>query len=133
MEPEFAMNYKLVGSAGGAVALAATVVYGCFRLADSPQSFATNLLVITFGAAIGWLLGIVLSPYTREEERRFGDYAKGFAVFASGYLVGKIDKLLSSLLDPEFVLDPMRGFRVMAFLTSLIISLIATFVFRRYG
>jgi hypothetical protein len=127
------MNYKLIGSAVTAAVLAGAVVWGAFQFADNARSLATNLLVITLGAAMGWLLGIVLSPYTREEEQKFGDYAKAFAAFASGYLVGKLDKLFTDVLAPEFVFDPVRGVRVMAFLASLIISLVATFVFRRYG
>jgi hypothetical protein len=127
------LNFKTLLTALSALALAGILVRSCYRLANDPQSFEITLVVITFGASIGWLLGFVLSPYTPDEKARFTDYAKAFGVLVSGYLAGKIDPLFSRLLEPGFVFDPKRGIRVIAFLTSLLLSLIVTFVFRAYA
>ena len=83
--------------------------------------------------SLGWLFGILLSPYSNDEGKKFTQYAKAFGVFASGYLVGKVDKVIEKMLEPDFILNSDHGFRVMAFMASVIIALVITFVFRRYG
>jgi hypothetical protein len=92
-----------------------------------------NLTVAAMGFAVGWLLGILLSPYSNNEQTRFTTYASAFGVFASGYLLGKTDKVLETILDPTFILDSVHGFRLLAFSTALILGLIVTFMFRQYA
>jgi hypothetical protein len=127
------MNYKLAGSAISGVVLAGTVIYLSFLVGDDARATALNLLVVVFGLALGWLLGILVSPYSTKEEQKFSEYAKVFGVFASGYLVAKTDQVIATLLHPDFVLDFIHGFRLLAFLVSLILGLVITFVFRQYG
>jgi len=63
----------------------------------------------------------------------FSMYAKAVGVFASGYLVGKIDKVIDRLFDPAFILMPLISFRLIAFIASLIIAVIIVFDFRYYA
>ncbi len=127
------MNYKLIGSAATGLALGGTVTYLSYAVGDNFKDSSLNLLIVVLGFAFGWLLGILLSPYSEKEEKKFTEYAKAFGVFASGYLVGKADKAIEALFRPEFILDSTHGFRVMSFMAAVIISLVFTFVFRRYG
>jgi MFS family permease len=127
------INYKLVGSGIVGLGLAGSVGYLSYYVAGDNQSAALNLLIVALGLALGWLLGILLSPYSDEEGKKFTQYAKAFGVFVSGYLVGKIDKVVEEVLKPDFILDSVHGFRGMAFLASAIIAIVITFVFRRYG
>ncbi|MCI0513786.1 hypothetical protein L0128_11275 [candidate division KSB1 bacterium] len=99
----------------------------------SPQSIALNLLLVVFGLALGWLLGILVSPYSSREAKKCSEYAKVLGVFVSGYLVAKIDPVIAALFNPTFVLDFIPGFRLIAFLVSLTIGLLITFVFRQYS
>jgi len=127
------MNYKLVGSAAAGLALGGTVTYLSYAMGDDFKASSLNLLIVVLGLALGWLLGILLSPYSETEEKKFTEYAKAFGVFASGYLVGKVDKVIEALFQPDFIIDSVHGFRVMSFLAAVIISLVFTFIFRRYG
>jgi hypothetical protein len=127
------VNYKLAGSAASAAIMGGAVVFLAFIVGKESKTSALNLLIVILGLAIGWLFGILLSPYSESEGKKFTKYAKVFGVFASGYLVGKIDKVIEELLKPEFILDSVHGFRIISFLAALIIGLIFTFVFRRYG
>lgn len=90
-------------------------------------------MIVLLGLAVGWLFGILLSPYSAGEQEAFGEYAKAFGVFASGYLVGKADKVVEELFSPGFLIDSLHGFRTMAFVSAFLIGMITTFVFRRYG
>lgn len=127
------MNYKLLGSAMTGLVLGGTVTYLSFALGEDFKASSLNLLIVVLGLSLGWLLGILLSPYSHAEEKKFTEYAKAFGVFASGYLVGKVDKVIEAMFQPDFILDFVHGFRIMSFMAALIIALVVTFVFRRYG
>jgi hypothetical protein len=53
-------------------------------LSDTRQAEALSASVAMMGAAIGWLLGVALSPYTRKEESSFTKYGAAVAAFGSG-------------------------------------------------
>ena len=113
-------NYKLIGSAAAGLALGGVVTYLSYAMGDDFKASSLNLLIVVLGLALGWLLGILLSPYSEREEKKFSEYAK-------------VDKVIEALFQPDFILDSVHGFRVMSFIAALIISLVFTFVFRRYG
>jgi hypothetical protein len=126
------MNYKLWGGVTCAGSLGIMIIVLCWFVGDR-SAVPMNLTVTAMGFAVGWLLGILLSPYSKNEQARFTTYASAFGVFASGYLVGKVDKVLEAIFDPQFILDSVHGFRSLAFATSLILGLIVTFMFRQYA
>jgi hypothetical protein len=129
------MNYKLWGSGAVAASLAGALTYMALNFEKDPTTTPTtlNAMIVVLGLALGWLFGILLSPYSPDEKEKFSEYAKAFGVFASGYLVGKTDKVIAELLSPAFLIDSIHGFRVMAFFSAFLIGMITTFVFRRYG
>jgi hypothetical protein len=129
---EHFMNYKIWGSCASAGLLGLTIVVLSFYI-GAPSATPLNIAVIVIGAAVGWLLGFVMSPYSKKEKDRFTVYASMFGVFASGYLVSKADKVLEKIFDPDFLLDSVHGFRTLAFVTALILGLVVTFVFREYA
>jgi hypothetical protein len=126
------MNYKTWGSIITAGFLGAALVGLSFFIGDR-AAVPFNLMVIVVGFAAGWLLGFVMSPYSKREQERFNKYASLFGVFASGYFVSKADKVLDALFDPQFILDSVHGFRVLAFTAALILGVLVTFVFREYA
>lgn len=77
--------------------------------------------------------GILISPYDTEESKRFSVYTKAVGVFASGYFVGKIDKLVEKVFGPEFVFESVHGFRIIAFLSAAIVAMLITFIYRWYA
>jgi hypothetical protein len=126
------MNYKLWGAVVCSGVLGLGLV-GLSLFIGDRSAVPLNLAVIVIGFAGGWLLGILISPYTKGERERFTKYATAFGIFASGYLVGKADKFLEEIFSPQFILDSVHGFRMIAFTTALILGVIVTFVFREYA
>ena len=127
------MNWKLIGSSISGILLLAALVVLCFYVGDTSIATAVNLAVIIFGVSIGWIIGIVVSPYSVKEQARFTALSKAVAVFASGYLAAKIDKLVEKLLDPSFALESVHGFRLLARLSAFTLATVITFVYRQYA
>ena len=126
------MNWKVIGSTSAAVLLGGTMVVLSFCIGENMTVVVLNLAVLTLGFSVGWVIGILISPYDTEESKRFSVLTKAVGVFASGYLVGKIDKLVERLFNPDFVLDSIHGFRIIAFLTAAIVAMLVTFIYRWY-
>jgi hypothetical protein len=127
------MNYKIIGSTVAAIGLGATLVALAFVVGDGSETHAVNLAVLVMGLSSGWLVGVLVSPYDRKEAGTFPKYAGMVSVFASGYLISKIDRVLEAVLDPHALLAPVAGFRVIAAVSAFAIALLITYVYREYA
>ncbi|WP_150747532.1 hypothetical protein [Pseudomonas fluorescens] len=127
------MNKKIIGSTISGIVLLLALFIISFCVGDTKYATALNLTVLVFGAANGWLIGIVISPYSDTEQARFTSLSKAVVAFGSGYLVGKIDMLIEKLLDPTLVLESVHGFRLLAGLSVFALVMILTFVYRQYA
>jgi hypothetical protein len=58
------------------------------------------LLVLSglLGASLGWVIGILFSPYDPKEQSAFGELAKLIYGFLSGYVLSKFDPVLTTAL-----------------------------------
>jgi len=102
------------------------------RVRESENDVQVNLALLVFGGSLGWLLGIFMSPYGEGEKAAFAGYASAIMTFASGYLVGKIDPFVGKLLHPDFLFRTLVGFRVLSFLSIMLLSMLMTFAVREY-
>ncbi len=127
------MNWKLWGSFASAGVLLSALIVLAFRIKDDEKDKWGNLAVIVLGLSLGWLLGIYLAPYGKSEGAHFREIAEAVSAFFSGYLVAKVDGLITKVFSPEQVMRPVAGFRVAAAISSLVLSLIVTYVARVYG
>jgi hypothetical protein len=127
------LNFKIIWSTVTACILGAVLIVLSFYLGNSSKEVAINIAVMVLGISLGWLIGIIISPYSVNEKKMFSEYTKAIGVFASGYLVGKIDRFIEALLRPDFILDSTIGFRFIAFISSLVIAIMITFVYRHYA
>ncbi len=108
------------------------LVANCMLAVDLRDLF-TNVLIAVLGCAIGWILGTVASPYTNKESTRFGAFGKAVGAFLTGYIFGKMDKLIEHVLTPEFLFKPENGFVIATTLAGGVTTFIVTYVFRNYA
>ena len=59
-------NWKIIGSSLSALVLFAAFCVLSFYVGETNLSIALNLAVLVFGASLGWVVGIVVSPYSRK-------------------------------------------------------------------
>ena len=127
------MNYKIIGSTAAALVLGITLFGLSFFVGQGTEVRALNLAVLVLGAATGWLVGVLVSPYNVREAQAFPKYAATVSAFASGYLVSKLDRVLEEILKPESLFSPIMGFRVIAGIAAFAIALLITYVYRAYA
>lgn len=132
------MNSHLLTSLVFATILLLTLFVLCFQFtADPPDqspTVAINLTVFVAGWATGWVAGTLVAPYDKDEATLFSQISKGIWAFASGYLLGKIDPLFSSLRDAKIIpFSDLLLFRILLFLSVTVIVMLVVFFARKYG
>lgn len=86
------------------------------------------------GVAFGWIIGIVASPYTAGEKSAFSEFAKLIYGFVSGYVLSKLDPLISKFLDPKasYGFDPQLTAIVFFAIPTFLITVGVTYISRSY-
>ena len=99
------------------------------------DAYVNCAFMITF-SAVGWMAGMILSPDSRVEEKKFSNLWKGISLFVSGYLVSKLDPLVEALLKPDVLLamhSSIHTYRVLAAISATVLTAILTYVIRVYA
>ncbi|MEH6434465.1 hypothetical protein [Massilia sp. DD77] len=126
------MSGKLILSTICFVLLLLLLYVLSWQVGASRTDAAFNQLVLVFGLSLGWAAGILIAPYSRDEQRQFSTLAKSVTAFGSGYLLGKLDQIFKRLFDHEFELNSLYGFRLLAGGSAFVLAAIITYVHRRY-
>lgn len=85
-----------------------------------------NLATVILGVSIGWLLSTLTSPGAQVPENKTTASLRMLATLALGYMVAKGENTIEQLLSPLFIFQPENAFRVIVFLSAMIVSLILT-------
>ena len=101
-------------------------------ITTEPVVIPMNATIMILGLSLGWLCGTFMTPYNNRESEYVSSFTKAVSVFASGYLIGKADKLVEYILSPSFLINTLSAFRIMSFVASFVISLMLTYNFRQY-
>jgi len=88
-----------------------------------------NFLLGIFGLALGWVLGMLLSPYINEQAK-FSDYGKALSTFISGYGLARLGTVIDSYIKTG-IEDKILG-RILIFSNSFVLMLLFVFVARMY-
>ena len=63
---------------------------------------------------------------------RIGRFTGLIGTFLSGYLLSKFDNVLERIMDPDLVLTPLVGSRLLLFVCCFGLTFIMVFYYRRY-
>jgi hypothetical protein len=128
-------NRLVLGDLLAAILILIVLCTAAAFIKNDRQDVYLNLSFIVFGISVGWLVGIFIAPYTGAERTRFSEYAGAISTFISGYLVGKIDRLITHAFDPAVFTTMPRVyvFRISSFVVASITTMIIIYVLRNYG
>ena len=90
-----------------------------------------SLLVGVFGAACGWIIGTILSPWGRSEKTSFTMYRRAAGAFVSGYVLGKADTIIAAI-TVEALTEPLVINRLLLFFTALVFTAGLVYGMRQY-
>ncbi|WP_233235048.1 hypothetical protein [Bordetella sp. LUAb4] len=125
---------KLAAATTLAFLFGTCLIYLSFTTETTVDPRALNVLVVITGMTLGWAIGIVMTPYSQTEKLRFSGYTRAIGVFASGYLVGKIDAGVAALFNPDlWAGSAFLAFRVLLFFCSVMVGLLVAFMYRQYA
>ena len=129
------LNWKtIIGLLSGVVMFlfllwAAHVVHGGVMR----PAFALTFVLALFGVSLGWLVGLLASPYDNTELQRFAKYAGVLATFLTGYVAAKLDPVVEQALAKYPInVDDVTALRLTVFATSAIVGTIASYSYREY-
>ena len=99
------------------IVLGVAVVAILIKTSDSWASFLNYFLFALCGGTLGWIVGILASPATAQEERVFGDYKTAIVGFLSGFALTKINDLWKVVTSgtPPLLLNPAVLNRLLLF------------------
>jgi hypothetical protein len=115
--------------------LGGITLYLAFEFTKKPDDRCINLSLLGLGLAIGWFFGMMLSPGSKAESKRFSSVTKTLSAVLTGYLLAKLDTAISELFKPDkliTVLENINTVRLAIFGTALITTLVQTYVIRAY-
>lgn len=100
---------------------------------ENCKELAYSLLVGLSGITIGWLIGLFASPFSNEEQKKFGQLSTVIIGFLSGYFLSKIEPLITHLTsNAEVFTQDLILIRFLIFLTSGIFGFLYMFSYRKY-
>jgi hypothetical protein len=99
------------------IVLGVTVVAILIKTSGSWATFLNYFLFALCGGTLGWIVGILASPASAQEERVFGDYKTAIVGFLSGFALTKINDLwkVVSSGSPPLLLNPAVLNRLLLF------------------
>lgn len=116
-----------------AIIFGLTIVWLCHEINPSePLEQVYNILLALFGSLIGWALGMFFAPYTPTEAARFSSIGQAVSVFASGYLISKLDRFLEVTMFSAGTPTPITWVRFGVFFCSILLIMLTVFTNRVY-
>lgn len=120
-----------MSSAIAAASLGIIVVVATVRVSWSDgREIWASLVVLALATALGWLVGLAVSPYVGEQQQ-FTEYAKAVGAGLGGFLLGKVDGLVTQIMKSE--VTPALIVRYTGSLAVFIVSILVVYYFRKYA
>ena len=127
------LNYKLMMTVISAILFSIALIFIAYKIGPEQNVYPITFLICLSGCILGWIVGILTSPYDKADESKLNKFSKLIGTFISGYLLSKLDKVFESIFSPESLLTPIIGLRVLLFVCFFCIMWIIVFVFRQYA
>ena len=100
---------------------------------ENYTAIALSLFIGLSGLTIGWLIGILATPFSDEEQKKFSQLKTTIIGFLSGYFLSKIEPVLSKITsDIDAITQDLTVMRFLIFIVCGIFGFISMFVYRRY-
>jgi uncharacterized membrane protein YeaQ/YmgE (transglycosylase-associated protein family) len=124
-------KYSLVPAIVSAIIVVPALVYLAWRVSPGDKDYPVTYIICLCGYVLGWILAIISTPMDKSDEDKISRFTKVVGTFLTGYLLGKIDKLIETITNPSF-LTTLGGIRLLLFLCCCGFTFIMVFYYREY-
>lgn len=125
------LNYDMVASLITAGAFLIAFMILSFKI-GSCTDWQITIPIFLASLAVGWTLGIFISPYGAAEQKDFATYGKAISVFLSGYVVARLDQELGKDSIKPFLTE-VNILRICGSFVLIISAAVVVFTARRYS
>jgi hypothetical protein len=113
--------YDGINAAYAVIVHAVFAFLGWFIFAKGDvEAGALNIAVQGLGIVIGFWVGMFVSPISTRQRADLSTVGKTITAFASGYLLSKLDPVVTTWLSKPHEIDRLTAFRIIAFSSSLL-------------
>lgn len=125
--PIWTIASSLLSGVMGFVALLLVIRVG---KKEDPSDFRLTLIGVIAGAALGWAIGMLVSPKNSDEEALFGRYQALVGGFVSGFLSSKFTTLFNNLQDKGAFTNRAALSKIMSFAAALLFAMLVVYSVR---
>lgn len=133
MSQKNTLNYKLIATVFTAFIFGIALLVFAYKIGCGSDVYPVTYLICLAGCILGWLIGMLTTPYDLEDEIKLGKFSKLIGTFLSGYILSKFDRVIEEIINPTSMLTPIIGLRVLLFVCFFCLMWIVVFVFRQYA
>ena len=104
-----------------------------FHSDGTNKELAYSLFIGFGGITIGWLIGVLSSPFSKSEKKSFNQIRTAIIGFLSGYFFSKIEPVFSWAFEhPELITTDDTILRLLIFVSGGIFGFIYMLIYRKY-
>jgi predicted permease len=96
------------------------VSLGVFIFADNWRGAGLNVAFQGLGIILGWWLGLFIAAGSKRQRKDLLSAEHVIAAFVSGYLLSKLDPVVTAWLGGPHAFDQIVAFRALSFSSSLL-------------
>jgi hypothetical protein len=109
------------------------LLFFAYKIGPGQDVYPVTYIICIAGCILGWVIGMISSPYNEEDKSKLNNFSKLIGTFLSGYILSKFDKVIETIVNPTTLLSQLVGLRVLLFICFFGIMWVVVFAFRRYS
>jgi len=108
------------------------IIFCFYAAATEGTERNIQILICILGGAIGWCIGLYVTPTSEGEKQQLSEFGKAFLTLVSGFGLGKITEIKQAVSLWLPADDKISGLRILLFLSMIIIGALFTYVSRLF-
>lgn len=108
------------------------IVFCLWTAATAGKNWELQLLLCIFGGAVGWCLGLYLTPASHGEKEQLSEFSKVLLTLASGFGLGKSEEIATKVSEWFPPTEGESAIRLLLFLCMLMIGALFTYISRLF-
>jgi|SRR5689334_19182258 len=124
--------YNLLATVLSGIIIGSALIFFAYKVGTGKDVYPITFLICIFGYILGWIIALISTPMSKNDEDGISKFSKVVGTFISGYLLSKLDKVLEAIFNPASLFTTIAGPRLLLFACCFGLTFILVFYYRRY-